>query len=162
MWTIRRLHLPTDLPLYRQAHTWLVNSPPWRLATEAVFGRVDWEGYIGGVGAPGRCDIGVFGDEGLIATVTLTLTARATYEVHFDAAPSASKAVVIGAGCTIRDRLFGQYAAQLAYTWTPRWNRGVLGINRAIGFTPDFVTLFRGAYRGRPIEWVRYSITAGG
>lgn len=161
-WTIRRLHLPADFSLYHTMYTWLVESPSWRQETEAIFGTLDWEAYMAAAQSPGRCDIGIFEDSQLIATVILTLTAKDTYEVHFEASPTARWETVVVAGERIRDMVFEIYGARLVYTWTPRWNRGVMAINKAIGFAPDYVTMFKGTCRGRLVEWARYSIVAGG
>jgi hypothetical protein len=155
---IRRLDPITDSALFEAAYNWLVDSPQWRKDTEAVFGTLDREEYLAATHAPHRIDIGVFEDGELTALVTLTLVGHSTYEVHFEASRGASAKTVVAAGWEIRDQMF-RYGMQCAYTWTPHWNRRVLAINKAIGFQPDNVSMWRGSIGDRTIEWVRYSLT---
>lgn len=155
---IRRLDPVADLALYDTAYRWLLDSPSWRQQTEAIFGTLDHDEYLAATHSEGRCDVGIFTDSGLVAIVILTLTAKHAYEVHFEAARNARPETIIEAGHMIRDQLFDTYGAQLAYTWTPSWNRTVLAIDKAIGFADDGVRMLHGTCRGRLIEWVRLSM----
>jgi hypothetical protein len=157
-WTIRRLNPITDESLFHIAFGWLEDSPSWRRETEAVFATLDREQYLQATLDPARIDIGVFNGPEFIANVILTLRGMDIYEVHFEAAPDADPKTIIAAGCQIRDLMFGQYGMQMAYTWTPKWNRGVLAINKALGFEPSGVMMIHGTARGRLIDWVQYSI----
>ena len=159
MMTIRRLNPIADITLFNQSYSWLEQSPRWRRETEAVFGTLDYHEYIAALANPERCDIGIFECDTFTALVTLTLRAPAIYEVHFEARRGASPRAVVQAGWEIRDQMFDYYDMQVAFTWTPHWNRRVLAINKAIGFSPDNVSMFRGVARNQPIEWVRYSLS---
>lgn len=154
-YSLRRLDPATDSALFAETYRWLMEGPEWRRETEEVFGTLNEAEFLRGPFAPGRCDIGIWDDTKFIANVVLTLRAQNVYEVHFDARRGANSKVVIAAGLDIRNRMFGVYGAQYAYTWTPHWNRGVLQINKALEFLPDNVTMLRGTCRGRVIEWVR-------
>lgn len=156
-WSIRRLDSNIDEPLFRTMFTWLEQSPSWRRETEAVFGTLDLTEYLAATHWDRRIDVGVFVGSTLIACVTMTLTAKDTYEVHFEASRQADPAVVVAAGRVIRDQMFA-YGTQLAYTYTPRWNRTVLAINNALGFRPSGVIMLRGTCRGRLIEWLQYQV----
>lgn len=157
---IRRLDPWEDGHLLEEAFGWLVTSPSWRKQTEAVFGTLNWDDYLANAHDPGRVDIGIWVDGNFTAIVTLTIRAKNVYEVHFEAASSTPPEAVITAGQLIRDQLFGKYNAELAYTWTPKWNRGVLAIDKAIGFQPSNVTMLHGTCRGRLIEWVHLELRA--
>lgn len=157
---IRRIR-PDDRHLFETAYQWLLDSPEWRKQTEQVFGTLDEYEYMRAIDDPGRVDIGIWVEGLFKAIVTLTIRAKDTYEVHFEAAAGTDPEAIITAGHLIRDQLFGLYGAQLVYTWTPSWNRGVLAIDKAIGFTADHVSMFHGTCRGRLIEWVRLSLRAG-
>lgn len=155
--TIRRLDPIADEPLFHIAFGWLEDSPSWRQETEAVFGTLDREQYLVNTIDDHRIDIGVFHGPEFIADVILTLRGKHTYEVHFEAAPDADPDAVITAGQWIRDQMLN-YGAQMFYTWTPKWNRSVLRINKALGFKPSTVTMLRGLCRGKLVEWVQYSL----
>lgn len=157
MMTLRRLDPTADLALFAETWQWLEESPPWRKETEAIFGTVDHDEYFAALRNPERIDIGVF-DGPLTALVTLALRGRNIYEVHFEAKRGTRAESVIWAGWEIGEQMFSDYGMEMAYTWTPRWNRRVLAINKAIGFQPDNVTMLHGTCRGRLVEWVRYSI----
>lgn len=157
-YSIRRLDPITDSALFAETYRWLEEAPLWRRETEAVFGTLDLAEWLAGPSTPGRCDIGIFQDGVFVANVILTLKSRAVYEVHFDARRGATWSTIVRAGQDIRDILFGRYGAERAVTWTPRQNRAVLSINRAIGFRSDNVSMLYGKYRGRPIEWVQHSL----
>lgn len=154
---IRRLDAEKDADLFLQSWGWLETSPRWRQETEAVFGAVDQDNYFTALANPERIDIGVFERGEFTSLVTLTLRASNIYEVHLEAGPAASADAIIFAGWQIRERMF-DYGMQRAYTWTPHWNRPVLRINKAIGFLPDNVSMFRGTCRNNLVEWVRYSL----
>lgn len=157
---IHRLDPTTDTALFEQSYQWLMDGPQWRRETEAVFSSLNHTEWMAATNASDRIDIGVFLDGRFVADVILTVRGRDIYEVHFDAQRGVSLYVVIEAGKTIRDQMF-QYGMQWAYTWTPHWNRAVLAVNKAIGFRPSNVSMFRGSARGRLIEWVRWEIANG-
>lgn len=156
--SIRRLNPITDTPLFAETYRWLMEGPEWRRETEAVFGTLNRSEFLAGPSMPGRCDIGIFDNKKFIANVILTICGRGVFEVHFEACREADPVVIVDAGQDIRDILFGRYGAERVITWTPKWNRTVLSINRAIGFRPNNVSMLYGKYRSRPIEWVQYSL----
>jgi hypothetical protein len=155
---LRRLDPIADLALYETAYRWLMDSPSWRRQTEAIFGTLDHDEYMTATHSEGRCDVGIFRDGELTAIVILTITAKHTYEVHFESEGNVDPELIIAAGHMIRSQLFGEYGAQLAYTWTPSWNRTVLAIDKAIGFVDDGVRMLHGTCRGRLVEWIRLSL----
>lgn len=157
-WTIRRLDPTDDEPLFHIAFGWLEDSPSWRRETEAIFGTLDRVQYLANTHDTHRIDIGVFDGPEFVADVILTLRAKGVYEVHFEAAPHADPTMVIEAGCAIRDQMFGEYDMRTAYTWTPKWNRGVLRINKALGFKPTGVKMLRGTARKRLVDWVQFEL----
>jgi|SRR5688572_298392 len=157
---IRRLDPEEDDHLLEEAFGWLMASPSWRKQTEVVFGTLDWDCYQIAAHDPGRVDIGIWTDDKFTAIVILTIRAKGVYEVHFEAAPGTSPEAIIAAGRLIRDQLFGRYHAAMVYTWTPKWNKGVLAIDKAIGFRPTNVTMLHGTCRGRLIEWVNLELRA--
>lgn len=157
---IRRLDPVADGHLYDLSYSWLMSSPSWRQQTEAVFGTLDYTEYMNAVHDPGRCDVGIFVEGVLTAIITLTIRAKGVYEVHLEAAPHTPPEAIMEAGLAIKAQMFGVYGAQLAYTWTPSWNRAVLAIDKAIGFEDTGVRMLHGTCRGRLIEWVELSVRA--
>lgn len=155
--SIRRLDPTADEALFHLAFGWLEDSPSWRRETEAVFGTLNREEYLQATLAPHRIDIGVFRGPEFIALVTLTMNAVNIYEVHFEAAPDADPKLIIQVGQSIRDQMW-EYDARLFYTFTPHWNRGVLAINKALGFKPTGVIMAKGTCRGRLIDWLQYEL----
>lgn len=155
---IRRLDPDADSALYAQMYEWTESAPKWLHDATAAFGALSREDYINGARWDRRIDIGIFDDDKLIACVTLILILHRIYEVHLEAARGADPELIIAAGLNIRDQLFGQYEAYEAFMWTPVWNRTVRRINKALGFEPDNVSMFRGVSHGKLIEWRRYSI----
>lgn len=155
---IRRLDPAYDKWRYEASYFWLENSPVWRQHTEAVFGTLDYDEYMAARWGEKRIDIGIFADNAYIAKVVLHLVAKNTYEVSLESMRTAPIDAVITAGLSIRDQLFGQYGAQVAFAWVPRWAKSVQAILCAIGFSSDGVTMLRGTCRGRVIEWQRFSI----
>lgn len=147
-----------DGELFDEAFSWLATSPPWRRATEAVFGTLDLDEYLAAAHSPGRVDIGVFDGGELVALVTFTIRAKGVYEVHLEAKPGASAELVTTAGCLIRDQIFGKYGAQMVFAWVPKCNRPVRAVLKAIGFSASHVTMRHGIYRDRVIEWEQLSI----
>lgn len=154
---IRRLRATEDGALFEQSYSWLMDGPQWRRDTEAVFNDLTREAWLAAAHDPTRIDIGVFIDKVFSADVILTVRGRDVYEVHFEAHRGTPLDAIIEAGRTIRDQMF-QHGMQWAYTWTPHWNRAVLAVNKAIGFQPSNVSMWRGTTAGRLIEWVRYEI----
>lgn len=159
MLEIRRLG-PANAPLFEVMYTWLLDSPPWRQDTEAVFGTLDHDAYLAAFSDPARIDVGVFEGSQLIADVIFTLRARGVFEVHLEAARGADTAVIITAGRLIRDQIFAQ-GAQVVYAWVPRRNTSVIAILQAIGFSCTYVSMLRRTPRGRVTEWVKLSIEVG-
>lgn len=152
-YTFRRLDPNEDAPLFEQAYQWIEESPSWRKETEAVFGTLDHEEFMAAPHWDHRVDIGVFAPE-FTALVSLTLRAKGVYEISFGAKSGTDPKVIIAAGIEIRDQMWAQ-GMELAVTWTPRWNRTVLAIDKAIGFVSTNVTMLHGVCRGRLIEWVQ-------
>lgn len=155
---IRRIDPDADYVLYEQMYEWTESAPKWLRESTAAFGTLSRSDYIEGARWDRRIDIGIFDDGKLIACVTLILILHRIYEVHLEASRDADPALIIAAGCDIRDQLFGQYGAYEAFMWTPVWNRTVRRINKALGFEADNVSMFRGVSHGKLIEWRRYSI----
>lgn len=157
-WYIRRLDPNTDEQLFEQMYDWLVGGPVWLRQCEAAWGPTDHDNYLAATHGEHRVDIGIFVADTLQACVTLTCATPNIYEVHLGARQGTNLRLIVQAGWAIRDQLFGEYGAEEVFLWTPRWNRPVRNAIKAIGFTPTNVTMWRGTYRGRLIEWVGYSI----
>lgn len=156
--SIRRLDPTADYRLFEWAFGWLHESPTWRQHSEAVFGTLDFDEYLAAAQDEKRIDIGIFDEDYFAAKVVLHLVAKNTYEVSLESNRATLHSLIAAAGLSIRDQLFGQYGAEAVFAWVPRWAKGVQAILRAIGFSPDHVSMLRGTCRGRTIEWLRFSI----
>lgn len=152
-YSVRRLDPDKDAQAFQDAFDWLLSAPEWLQTTEVA----DKSSRLAFVRDPRCVCVGVFIGNELTAVVSLLLTGQHTYEVFLEAKRGTPAEVIVLAGCEIREQMF-RYGMQYAYTWTPRWNRGVLAINKAIGFRPDNVSMWRGSIGNRTIEWVRYSL----
>lgn len=155
-YTLRRISPLSDRQLFVAAYNWLATSPQWRRDSEAAFGVTDLPSYLKAAGEPARVCTGVLAPD-LCALISMTVTGRNAVEVHLEAKRGTDAEVVVAAGCEVRDQLF-RYGIDYGYTWIPRWNRRVCNINKAIGFRPDNVSMWRGSTGERTIEWLRYSI----
>lgn len=150
---IRRLDPKKDGALFVTVFEWLLAAPEWLQTSEGIDPTV----RITSIRNPANVFIGIFVEGELSAVVSLTLTGKHIYEVSLEARRGTNLELIALAGCEIRDQMF-RYGMQCAYTWTPRWNRPVLAVNKAIGFQPDNVSMWRGSVGDRTMEWVRYSL----
>lgn len=156
---IRRLDPVADSAHLTTAWGWLQDSPAWYRQSASIFGSDSLDTYLYNARQERRIDVGVFEKGELAAIIGLTLRSKHCYEVQLDAAHSAPIELLVTAGSEVRDYMLS-YGMQQAFAWLPRWNRSVKRILGEIGFTSDYLMMFRGKLRGRPIEWQRYSFIA--
>lgn len=154
---LRRLDPATDQELFQTTWDWFAAAPQWYRDAHTAFNDDKQSDWLYNAGAPGRCDIGVWHDETFIADIILTACSARTVEVHFESAPNADTAALLSAFEMVRDRAWAQ-GIQRAVTWTPRFNRTILALDKAIGFVDRGVRMFKGITHGKPIEWVELSI----
>lgn len=146
---------PEDKGLLREAFEWARNSPQWFRDMDAVYPFKDFDEYYEAACGPLQIDYAVF-DNDLIGIFTIAQVSTGIFNVHVEAKRGASLRVLTEAACVIRDKLFEAGVVEL-FGWVARVNRGVMRLGLMCGFKPDGVTMFKGQYKGRVIEWKRLS-----
>lgn len=152
---IRRLTVK-DVGLLREAWNWDHGRPSWYVAMDSVFNGGTVDDFIESVEHPATVAIGVF-DPLLTAIVIIEHHGSGLFEGHLMAKRGASPAVLV----TVIEQLLHDlldYGLTEACCWIAEKNRSVRKLCANIGFQPDGVSMYKGAYRGRVIRWLRYSI----
>lgn len=155
---LRRLDPAADAALFALTFEWREAAPLWWRQADEAFGRRDFFDIYAAARDPRQADFGVFEGGALVGVVTLTARGGGTFEADLGARPRTDPTLLARAGYRLREELFRNGAAEI-FVWVARVNRGVRRIARAAGLSEDGVTAYRGAARGRAVEWVRLSCT---
>ena len=150
---IRRLTIE-DANLLREAWQWDESRPSWFKQMDNVFNSGTVDDLVAQVEK--SAFIGIFSPQ-LSAIIIVEQHAGGSYEAHLMAQRGVDPAVIIAVGQQlIYDML--DYGLSEAVVWIAEKNRSIRKLCANIGFQPDGVTMYKGAYRGRVIKWLRYSI----
>lgn len=106
-----------------------------------------------------RTNIGVFDSDTLIAMITVELVANGVYELHLASARRPSRELILEAFVNLSKVLFEELKAQMAVSFTPSYDKGILALVRAAGMRQDGVEKLHGVSRGRVVRWQRSIIT---
>jgi len=149
---IRRLDPVKDEELLKEAYSWDRTRPQWYLDMDAVYGPDDFSSYIRAAKGEQRIDIGMFADE-LVTVFVLSERSPQRFEVHIMAKRGINNQMIAEAACQIQEQLF-QRGAKSISGWIASRNRPLLELARMVGFVKTRLTMMKGSYRGRVIEWV--------
>jgi hypothetical protein len=148
---IRRLDPTKDRGLYVDAFLFDLDAPRWYRESDKIWRPETFERYMELAHGDDQIDIGVF-ENGLIGLVTITRRAQGIYEGHLSAKRNVPRETLSSAVYQIRHQLF-EIGMQEAFVWVASKNRGVIKICEESGFYDNFVTMLKGSYHGRVIEW---------
>lgn len=157
MTTMRRLDPDKDEDLIREALSWIDDAPLWFRNADAAWGPDTPETYLNQMRQDGQADFGVFDPE-LIAVITITLAGKGIFNSHLMVKRHANVDSLIIAAASLMKQLF-EHNMREGWSWLAKRNRGAQRIVEAIGMTRDGVSMLKGQSHGRPLSWVRYSIS---
>ncbi len=149
---IRRLNPVDDEALLHTAYLWDQDRPLWFRQMDAVYGPDDFNAYIEAAKGEKRIDVGVFDGE-LIAVFVLSERSPDRFEVHVMAKRSLNNRILVEAAYQIRWQLFERGAKSIS-GWVASRNRPLLNLASMVGFVKSHLTMMKGSYRGRVIQWV--------
>lgn len=150
---IRRLNPVDDESLLREAYLWDRAKPDWYQQMDAVYGPDNFNAYIAAAKGEQRIDIGVFAPE-LIGVFVLSERTPDNFEVHVMAKRGTDNQILINAAYQIRHQLFQQGAKSIS-GWVASRNKPLLQLAFMVGFVRTHLTMLKGAYRERVINWIQ-------
>ena len=154
---IRVLHPIFDLKHFRAAWKWTLEKPAWYRDSMKTWGMTK-ERYFENIKSESQIDFGVFNHSRLIAVFSFDEIAPTVFEIHLDCAKSADLETIIHAAKVVKQHGF-EKGAVLGYVWVQSFNRPILKLYQQIGFLPSNISIFRGNYRGHPVEWRQFILT---
>lgn len=155
---IRKLDPHTDRDLYQICWDWYESLPRWAHDVLAVYSVDTFEEYMELVDGP-RTNIGIFDGERFIAMVTVDLIAKDVYELHLASERRPNVELILEAFVNLSKVLFEELKAQMAVSFTPSYDKGILTMVRAAGMRQDGVEKLKGVSRGKVVHWTRSIIT---
>lgn len=155
---MRRLR-QSDADLLREAYNWDVGRPSWYVEADHVFNSGSVDDLVAQLGDPQRAFIGLWdSNEQLTAIILVQHHGSGRYEGHLLAQRGADlQLIAVAIRSLLVDLL--QYGLTEACCWVAERNISVKRLCDIVGFQPDGVVMWRGAYRNRAIKWLRYFIT---
>lgn len=154
---IRRLLLPDDEHLLREAYQWDEQRGEWYRAVDRVFNSGTEDKFVEKAHDLRNAFVGVFEQDKMIALILVETPAPLFHEAHLAARRGADSTKVVAAAVQLASDLLNMGAIQIS-VWVAEKNRPVKQICDRIGFTHDGVVMWKGAYKGRVIKWLKYSI----
>lgn len=163
---IRRLDPIADKSLLLTAFTWQQDTPRWYQDMDAVFGPEDVDDFLKMCAEPENILVGIFQKFGLriithelIGVVIAAAAGKDVFNSHLMAKRGASLETLIeGANQVTQD--FVRLGMVEGFCWVAEKNAAVRKLCSTIGMAHEGITMYRGAYHGRVIKWLRYSIRA--
>lgn len=151
---IKRLDPIVDESLLREAFHWDAKYPVWFKESSTVFGANDLNAFLERV--KDSILIGIFDSE-LVGLLIL----RQVIPHHFEADLCAKRGTNVnvlaeGAYRVIQD--FLRMGMQEGFCFVAEKNLAVRKLCGTIGMSYDGCCVYKGAYKGRVIKWMRYSI----
>ena len=151
---IRRLE-QGDEELLHEAWHWSDGAPTWFQDADKVFNQGELDA-VAQLANRRKWFIGVF-DERLQAVIIIEWRGHGQFEGHLMTRRRADIQEICHAAVQVTYDLLDCGLVE-GYVWVAEKNLGVRKLCSTIGFLPDGVIMYRGAYRGRLIKWLRYSI----
>lgn len=155
---IHRLQLPEDEALLRTAYQWDKDFPTWWREMDRVFNSGTEDDFIERAKNPHSAYVGVFDGDDLIALVIVETPAPSIHEGHLLAKRGANQELITTACVTMISDLFNLGMTRL-FVWVAERHSALRKLCANIALQPDGLIMWRGSYHGKPIKWVRYSIT---
>jgi hypothetical protein len=147
----------TDADLLRQAWKWDDRRPRWFRDMDAVFWQGSVENLIEQLNNWRKVFVGVF-TSGLEAVIIVTWHGNGSFEADLMARRGANTAAIMAAAHQLMHDLLA-FGMQEAFVWVAAKHISVRKLCVNIGLMPDGVVMYKGAYRGRVIKWLRHSVT---
>lgn len=156
---IRKLDPVTDRELFQQAWGWYQSLPKWAHDVLAVYSVETFDEYMEMANGP-RTNIGIFDDDKLMGMITVDLVAKDVYELHLASMRRPKIEPILEAFVNLSKVLFEELKAQMAVSFTPSYDKGILALVRAAGMRQDGVEKLKGVSRNKIVKWTRSIITA--
>lgn len=146
-----------DEELLREAWNWTDTTPTWFQDADKVFASGKVDDLLAQLRDRDKWFIGVF-DEGLSAVIAVERHGSGQFEGHLLARRRANPEMI---ALAIEQLLYDLLDCGLteAFCWVAEKNLGVRKLCAKMEMKPDGFVMFKGAYRGRVIRWLRHSIT---
>jgi hypothetical protein len=153
---------PAEEAMLKVAVEWETeNIPIWWSNAQQVFGADTWEESLERSRRPEQIDVAVFsrGTE-YVGLITLVLIAPKTCEFFFSA-PRRSDAELLALACFQigKQVLIDDQVAERLISWVCSRHRGAMRVNLECGMERDGLTMYKGRSHGRPLEWIRMTLT---
>ncbi|HEX5085363.1 MAG TPA: hypothetical protein VFY40_25270 [Blastocatellia bacterium] len=135
--------------------------PLWWSNAQQIFGADTWEESLERSRRPEQIDIAVLNPDQIYSgLITLVLIAPKSYEFFFSA-PRKSDAELLALACfqVGKQLLIDDQTAERLYSWVCSRHRGAMRVNLMCGMGRDGLTMFKGRSHGRPLEWIRMTLT---
>lgn len=146
-----------DKDLLRQAYYWDSLTPRWFREADAVFNTGSADDLIAQLEDRVKWFIGIF-DPHLQAVIIVENHGDGQFEGHLMARRDADvQLIALTIDHLLHDLL--TFGLTEAFVWVAEKHRGMRKLCANIQFQPDGVSMYKGAYHGRVIKWLRYSIT---
>lgn len=156
---LRALDPDRDVDLFREAHNWIFEAPPWLRQAENIVAGINgcdtWEGYLKAAYSPKECNVGLF-DGIMLALFTIQSEGDGCFQVHVNAKPHADTLMLMAAAMQIKQWLFDRGANEV-FGFVAERNRPLRRFAEQVGFKFSGVSIFKGSMRDRPIRWMRYA-----
>ncbi len=153
---IRRLDPQKDRDCFVEAWLWETSAPRWYKQSGKVFGPPTLEDFINASKEETRLTFGIFDGE-LIGMIELTLRGN-SIEADLMAKPRCDAAAVLVNAEALRDKVFEDLEVNDIYVWLPKKNLPTRRLCAIMGFRETGLTILRGTYHERVIEWIHLSI----
>ena len=148
---------PADSDLLREAWEWDKDRPSWYAQMDHVFSQGSVDNLITQLKDWRKLFIGIF-DPDLTAIVIIKWKGEGRFGGDLMAKSSANPDSIVEAIIYLEYETL-KFGMKEINVWVAERNRGVRRICERANLKPDGVVMFRGAYRGRVIRWLRHSLT---
>lgn len=155
---IHRLQLPEDEALFRAAYNWDKDFPKWWRQMDRVFNSGTEDDFIERAKNPHSAYVGIFDGDDLIALVIVETPAPTIHEGHLLAKRGANQELITAACVTMISDLFNLGMTHL-FVWVAERHIALRKLCANIALQPDGLIMWRGSYHGKPIRWLRFSIS---
>jgi len=139
------------------AWRWEARAPRWFRDADKVFGPQTFEDFLESSKEFERATFGIF-DEHLAGLIIFTLKGSSV-EVDLMARPKTSRETILIGASILREQIFADLDIQELYVWLPRKNYPTRKLCGILGFRETGLTLIRGTYREKVIEWLHLNLT---
>lgn len=153
---IKRLDPIEDEALLRQAFAWTAECPQWQVDMDIVFGPSDVEDFLRMVVEPENVLVGIFSPE-FVGLIIVASAGKDVFNSHL-CAKRGSDLGVLAQGAYQVTQDFLKMGMQEGFCFVAERNLAIRNLCDTIGFKWEGVVMYRGAYRGRLIKWLKYSI----